>query len=175
MIEYKSTQHFIAMLSSEQIYISALKTKMGEWNAHFDQIKIKEWMQEFLDEKVSAEIIRYTMLTCADLGLENTLQYRLDSTFGSIYQLMVGEGIEISVTLAWRMLQNSIQYGYPPEHPMDVWYSMEQCLEAKTLHDETASTAANKRGRTGDALDAHDLHAWLEQMKGLSVTGLVKD
>ena len=168
-MKYKSTQHFIAMLSSEQIYISALKTKMGEWRRHFSQIKIKEWMQEFLDEKVSTEIIRYTMLTCPDLSRENVLEERLKDMFGSIYKLMVENDIEISVTVAWQLIQNSIQYGEdPPGDPMDVWYSMEICLKAKEEHDEMVS-ASNKRVRTADApSQVHGVHAWLEEMKGLS-------
>ena len=164
-MKYKSTQHFIAMLSSEQIYISALKTKMGVWNAHFPQIKIKEWMQEFLDEKLCAEIIRYTMLTCRD-G-ENVLQRRLEDMFGMIYTLMVENGIEISVTVAWRLIKDSIQYGDPDGLSMDVFYSRENCLEAKTKHDEAASVGS-KRVRTGEAAQVQGVQAWLEHMKGLS-------
>ena len=168
MPEYKSTQHFIAMLSIEEIYISALKTKMGEWTLHFTQIKIKEWMQELLDEKVSAEIIRYTMLTCHDVGSESQLKIFLENMFGFIYTLMMENDIEISVTVAWRLIKDSIQYGDPEGDPMDVFYSRENCLEAKKKHDETVS-AGNKRVRIADApSQVHGVHVWLEEMKGLS-------
>jgi hypothetical protein len=112
---YKSTEDATAMPSSEQIYVSVLKSMLGEWRLRFLQPKIKEWMQEFLDEKLSAEIIRYTMLTCPDLRKEHILEDRLRDMFGSIFRLMVEEGLEISVTLAWRLIQNSIQYGEPPD------------------------------------------------------------
>ena len=166
VMEYKSRQDFIVMLSSEQIYISALKTKMGVWNAHFPQIKIKEWMQEFLDEKLCAEIIRYTMLTCRDVGGENVLQSRLEDMFGMIYTLMVEKGIEISVTVAWRLIRDSIQYGDPVGSETDVFYSRENCLEAKKIHD--AASVGSKRVRTGEAAQVQGVQAWLEHMKGLS-------
>jgi hypothetical protein len=143
----KSTEDATAMPSSEQIYVSVLKSMLGEWRLRFLQPKIKEWMQEFLDEKLSAEIIRYTMLTCPDLRTEHILEDRLRDMFGSIFRLMVEEGLEISVTLAWRLIHNSIQYGDPPDRTTDVWYSWRLCCEAKKIHDEMA-VSINKRGRT---------------------------
>ena len=140
---------------------------MGVWNAHFLQIKIKEWMQEFLDEKLCAEIIRYTMLTCRDVGGENQLKGRLEDMFGMIYTLMVENGIEISVTVAWRLIQDIIQYGDPDGLSTDVFYSRVTCLEAKKIHDEAASVGS-KRVRTGEAPQVQGVHAWLEHMKGLS-------
>ena len=165
--EYKSTQNFFAMLSSEEIYISTLKTKMGGWTQHFSQIKIKKWMQEFLDEKLSAEIIRTTMLMCSDVGSESgceaELKERLDTLFGSIYKLMVERGIEISVTEAWGFIHDSVQYD-----SIGVYYLNPMYLEAKRVSDEMAS-AGNKRARPAAAeSQVHGVHAWLEQMKGLS-------
>ena len=164
MSEYKGTQHFIAMLSSEQIYIRALKEKMGVWNAHFPQIKIKEWMQEFLDEKVSTEIIRTTMLMCPDVGSESgceaQLKERLHTLFGSIYKLMVERGIEISVTEAWGFIHDSVQY----ENPY-VYYNAAIYLEAKRVSDEVAS---KKRARpAGEAVTVNGVQAWLQELKCL--------
>ena len=145
------------MLSSEEIYISTLKTKMGEWNEHFPQIKIKEWIQEFLDEKLSTEIIRTTMLMCPDVGSESgceaQLKERLYIVFGYIYKLMVEKGIEISVTEAWGFIHDSVQYGNPPANPMGVYFHLPIYREAKRVSDEVASVsdevASKKRARKG--------------------------
>jgi hypothetical protein len=100
--------------------------------------------------------------------------------FGTIFRLMVDEGLEISVTLAWRLIVNSIQYGDPPDHPTEVWYSWRLCLDAKKIHDEVAGAAGalNKRGRTEEhGFDEQGVHACLEQMKGLmsgEVSGVYK-
>jgi hypothetical protein len=158
------------MLSSEEIYISTLKTKMGEWNEHFPQIKIKEWMQEFLDEKVCTEIIRTTMLMCPDVGSESgceaQLKERLDSVFGYIYKLMVERGIEISVTEAWGFLHDSVQYGN------GVYYSLPIYVEAKRVSDEVASVsdevASKKRARpAGEGGTVVGVKAWLQELKCL--------
>ncbi len=164
--EYKSTQHFIAMLLSEQIYISALQPRMGTWRQHFPQIKIKEWMQEFLDDKLSAEIIRTTTLTCINVGNEQELKDRLDEVFGYIYQLMTQTDNEICVTDAWELIRDSVQYGSLPHNPNNVYYSRPIFLEAKQTRDDAAS---NKRPRTEAPPSAvTTVHAWLEQMKCLS-------
>jgi hypothetical protein len=152
------------MLSSEEIYISTLKTKMDEWNVHFPQIKIKKWMQEFLDEKVSTEIIRTTMLMCADVGSESgcaaQLKERLYIVFGYIYKLMVEKGIEISVTEAWGFIHDSVQY----ENPY-VYYHVPTFLEAKRVSDEAAS---KKRARTGgEGGSVAGVDAWLQELKCL--------
>ena len=133
------------MLSSEAIYISALRERMGVWNAQFPQIKVKEWMQEFLDGNLCGEIIRTTLLTCEDVGSEAELKDRLDDLFGKIYQLMVEKGEEISVTDAWVLIRDSVQYGNPPHNPNSVYYSRPIFLEAEKIRDETASI---KRMRT---------------------------
>jgi hypothetical protein len=89
---------------------------------------------------------------------------------------MVDEGLEISVTLAWRLIVNSIQYGEPPDHTTKVWYSWKLCCEAKKIHDEMA-VSLNKRGRKEDGFDEQGVHACLEQMKGLmsgEVSGVYK-
>jgi hypothetical protein len=159
------------MLSSEEIYISTLKTKMCVWNEHFPQIKIKEWMQEFLDEKVSTEIIRTTMLMCPDVGSESgceaQLKERLYNVFGSIYKLMVERGIESSVTEAWGFIHDSVQY----ENPY-VYYNVPIYLEAKRVSDEVASVsdevASKKRARKGgEGGSVVGVKAWLQELKCL--------
>ena len=159
------------MLSSEEIYISTLKTKMGEWTQYFPQIKIKEWMQEFLDEKLSIEIIRTTMLMCPDVGSESgceaQLKERLYTLFGSIYKLMVERGIEISVTEAWGFIHDSVQY----ENPY-VYYNAAIYLEAKRVSDEVASVsdevASKKRARpAGEEVTVNGVQAWLQELKCL--------
>ena len=168
MSEYKSTQHFIAMLSSEQIYIRALKENMGVWTQHFPQIKIKEWMQEFLDEKLCAEIIRTTLLTCEDVGNEEELKDRLDDLFGQMYQLMVEKGAEISVTDAWGLIRDSVQYGNVPDAPMTVYYLRSIYLEAKRIRDEVA-VASNKRARiAGEGGSVDSVDALLQSLVRLS-------
>ncbi len=162
--EYKSTQDFIAMLSSEQIYIRALKEKMGVWRQHFPQIKIKEWMQEFLDGKLCAEIIRTTLLTCENVGSEGELQDRLEDLFGSMYKLIVENGEDISVTDAWGLIRDSVQYG-TSELEMLVDYSRPIYLEAKKSRDEVAS---KKRARpAGEGGTVVGVQAWLQEMRGL--------
>jgi hypothetical protein len=139
---------------------------MGMWRQHFTQIKIKEWMQEFLDEKLSAEIIRTTMLTCENVGSEEELQDRLDEVFEYIYQLMTQRGNDICVTDAWGLIRDSVQYGNPPDNPNTVYYSRPMLLEAKKIRDESAS---NKRPRTTvPPSTVTGVHVWLEQMKCLS-------
>ena len=153
------------MLSSEQIYISTLKTKMDEWNVHFPQIKIKKWMQEFLDGNLCAEIIRTTVLTCENVGSEAELKDRLVDLFGSIYQLMVEKGNEISVTDAWGLIRDSVVYGNLPNNPTQVYYSRPTYFEAKTRRDEVAS---KKRARiAGEGGSVAGLDAWLQELKCL--------
>jgi hypothetical protein len=163
--EYKSTQDFIAMLSSEAIYISALRERMGVWNAQFPQIKVKEWMQEFLDGNLCGEIIRTTLLTCEDVGSEAELKDRLDDLFGKIYQLMVEKGEEISVTDAWVLIRDSVQYGNLPNAPTRVDYSRPIYLEAKKSRDVSTS---NKRARQGgEGGSVVGVQAWLQELKCL--------
>jgi hypothetical protein len=153
------------MLSSEQIYISALQENMGLWVLHFEQIKIKEWMQEFLDGNLCAEIIRTTVLTCENVGSEGELKDRLVDLFGSIYQLMVEKGNEISVTDAWGLIRDSVVYGNLPNNPTQVYYSRPTYFEAKTRRDEVAS---KKRARiAGEGGSVAGLDAWLQELKCL--------
>ena len=99
------------MLSIEQIYIQALKTKMGEWDQHYTTDKVKELMQDLMfKETLYSKITRTTMLTCMDSGDEHELLERLQEVIGSIYQLMLLTGEEINATDAWQYMENSVTY-----------------------------------------------------------------
>ena len=163
--EYKSTQDFIAMLSSEQIYISSLKEKMGEWNTDFPQSKIKEWMQEFLHGNLCAEIIRTTLLTCQDVGSEEELKERLADLFGKMHELMLMKGEQISVTDAWVLIRDSVQYGNVPHAPMTVDYLRPIYVEAKKRRDEVASKKRALPAGQGGTVNVVD--AWLQELKCL--------
>ena len=80
------------------------------WRTDDNEAKIKEIIQTFMyNEKLHAEIVRTTMLTCRDVGAEDDLLYRLQFVFDMIYSSM--ERCDVTAPEAWRILANTIKYG----------------------------------------------------------------
>jgi hypothetical protein len=90
-----------------------------------------------------------------------------------MYQLMVEKGEEISVTDAWVLIRDSVQYGNVPNDPMTVDYLRPIYLEAKKRRDEVVDevadeVASKKRARpAGEGGTVNGVEAWLQELKCL--------
>ena len=91
--------------------MNALKIKMYEWRKTRTEEEIREIMKEFMfNETLYKEIVRTTMLTCANVLSHPELEARFGCIFADMYIIMTLDGVHISVSDAWRCVSDTVKY-----------------------------------------------------------------
>jgi len=95
-------------------------------------------MEQFMfNETLYKEIIRTTMLTCIDVRSHEELYIKLLWTFRDISIIMTHNGVDMSVSDAWRRLADTIKYGSEGD-ANDVSYDISDIKEADALQNGRA-------------------------------------
>ena len=134
------------MPSTEQAYMNALKIKMSEWRKTRTEEEIREIMKEFMfNETLYKEIVRTTMLMCANVMSHSELEARFGCIFADMYTIMTLDGVRMSVSDAWRCVADTVKY-----KSNNICYA----IKSAEQHQPKIVEDANRRDAETPATDA---------------------
>ena len=133
------------MPSTEQVYMKALKRQISNWNTRTED-QIREIMKEFMfNETLYKEIVRTTMMMCANVMSHSELEARFGCIFADMYIIMTLDGVHISASDAWRCVADTVKY-----KSNNICYAIKS---AEQHHPEIVEDA-NRRDAQTPATDA---------------------
>jgi hypothetical protein len=157
------------MLSTEQLYIKALKQHMVEWRKQWVQNgwtedRLRKVMQEFVsNEKLYAEIVRISLLMSDDVGNEGDVLGMIESTMEMIESLT--RQFNLDVPVAWRYLMDSVIYGTDADR-MRIYYDIAYVKSnIRQIQGNSPNTDLTAQG--GKIIQKAEMQSLLLQMQSL--------
>ena len=158
------------MLTTEQLYVKALKKQMVVWRRDWTkngwtEDRLGKMMQEFVsNEKLCAEIVRISLLMSGDVGNEDDILEMIGDTFELIESLM--RQFPLDMPVVWRYLMDGVRYG-TDEDPMNIHYDIAS-VKRKIRNIPTGDTDMTVQNADDDRLRPRaELRSLLLQMQSL--------